>query len=256
MKSARAITTAQAHDLPATHRGVGFPHAFHAILEHLPLSLSRQPSTPLRVLALMAISASLRSRALVLTTEQRRALILMMELGALLNNRFDGDSYDPGAVRRILAWFRRSRFRPLVTHHIAQLRNTERNRPHPHDGLEVIRLYRERVNLLSLATLWSIASNTDPANTMARLGCQNDLNLHFRTIMLIQLIDDIIDRRHDARRRLPSFASPPDSAPEKWRTIIHGYATHEVTGNLPPRVTLAACKRIALLLTRLAAPRR
>jgi hypothetical protein len=256
MKSGNPVAPTRPHAVICPDHGVRFAHAFAAFMRNFPLFFSRQPTTPLRVLALVAISTSLRSRALLLTNERRQALVRVMELGALLNNRFDGDPYDPGTVRRILAWFRDSTFRPIVAHYLSQLRKTENNRPLHGDEVGSIKSYREQVNRLSLATLWAIASGTDPVTSAAQLRYQNDLGLHFRIIMLIQLIDDIIDRGRDTRRQLPSFTSPPDADADQLRTIIHGYANHGLTGNLPPRVTLAAFKRIALILIRLTAPRR
>lgn len=199
--------------------------------------VARQPATPLRVLALMAITAALRSRGIVLGPDRRRALIEAMELGALLNDRFDGDPHDPEELRARIHWFARSEHRNLVRSYARRLRRLERSRPDSKERGPAIQRYREGVNSVSLAMLWALGHSRTLGIAELEIQRESDLQLLFQIVMQAQVIDDMLDVRKDRRRGLPSFATggPP------LQDIVSIYADAE-----PLRLDRNFCLRVAL----------
>lgn len=223
------------------HAWLGLPAALVATLANLPQLVSRQPGTPLRVLAVIAITAALRSRGVKLRPDLRHAVIAAMELGALLNDRFDGDASDPNALRRQVVWFAQSPHRNVVWDYAKRLRRYERARPDPNAPAPIVRCYRENVNRVSLALLWALASGTTLADAELETRQTEDLRLLFNLVMLTQVIDDVWDVHHDRRRRLPSFAAGPAATVVMLRAAVRSY-----TADPPLRLNRNFCLRLAL----------
>jgi hypothetical protein len=160
------------------------------------------------MLSLIAITAALRTRGIIMCKERRQAVIDAMELGALLNDRFDGDPYDPKHLRGLINGFARSMHRDVVWSYAKRLRQLEHSRPAPadHDRMEV-RLYRENVNSISLAMLWALGRARTLRIAESEIEQERDLRLLFQIVMLAQVIDDVSDFHEDQRRELPSFVT-------------------------------------------------
>jgi len=204
--------------------GYGIPATAAAFAMNLRFFATKRPGTPLRVASVIAIDAVLRGRGKSLKSAQRRAVIEAMELGALLNDRFDGDLYPAQALRSAVSWFRNSSSRELVKNYAKLLRLYERGRPQREEGLAAITSYRENVNRLSLAMLWALASDTSLEAAQREIHSDNSLQLLFRIIMQCQLIDDVLDIRKDRLQRLPSFATTRDATALSLRKLVSFYS--------------------------------
>lgn len=190
------------------------------------------------MLSLIAITAALRSRGIVLSKERRQAVIDAMELGALLNDRFDGDPYDPKDLRDRINGFAKSAHRDVVWSYAKRLRQLEYSRPAPadHDPMAV-RQYRENVNRISLAMLWALGRAVTLRIAESEIEQESDLRLLFQIVMLAQVIDDVLDFHEDQRRELPSFATCGASP----RKMIDFYADAE-----PMHFNRCFCLQVAL----------
>jgi hypothetical protein len=221
----------------AGHGWLGIPAAVVAFVANLRFLSSRQPGTPLRMLSLIAITAALRSRGIVLGPDRRQAVIEAMELGALLNDRFDGDAYDPEELRVRLTGFTRSEHRDVVRSYVKRLCRLERSRPDPADSSTAVRRYRENVNRVSLATLWALGCARTLGIAELEIERETDLRLLFQIVMQAQVIDDVLDVSEDRRRGLPSFATEGASL----RETVSIYADGETL-----RFDRNFCLRVAL----------
>lgn len=155
--------------------------------------------------------------------ESRLAIVELMELGALMNDRFDGDAYDPAAIRVSIGWFAGSPYRELVWEYARRLRRLERTRPGDDDGFAAVKIYREQVNRVSLAALWAIGHGKTLAMAELDLERETDLQELFEIVMLVQVIDDVSDVCEDRDRGLPSFATGPDVTTALLRELVAAY---------------------------------
>jgi hypothetical protein len=176
--------------------------------------------------------------------QRRRDLIEVMELGALLNDRFDGDPCDPVEIRQCVSWFAISPSRNLVWMYAKRLRHLELTRPAPGSPASVVRAYRENVNNLSLAVLWALASSQPLSSAEREIDREEDLQLLFWIVMLTQVIDDVLDSRHDRSRGLPSFAT----AANVDRSSLRGFVSTYV-GPSRWKADAQCCLRVALWMS-------
>lgn len=184
----------------------------------------KHSETPLRALSLIALSASLKARGMALDTCSRQCVIKAMELGARLNDRFDGDPYDPVELRERILWFSPSPHRKAVRRYVGRLRSLEGDRPGIFSKSAEMQSYRESVNRTSLALLWAIASNVSLDQAEVEIRRETDLRLLFHIVMLAQVIDDVLDVRKDHLRCIPSFATASDANSRAIREIIPHYS--------------------------------
>lgn len=223
------------------HGWLGIPFAVAAFAMNMRFFAARQPGTPLRVLSLVAIDAALRARGIMMMPDRRRAVIEAMELGALLNDRFDGDALNPEALRASVAWFAHSAHREVVWNYARRLRRLERSRPDARDCATAVRRYRENVNRVSLAALWALARTRTLAIAELEIEREADLRLLFQIVMQTQLIDDVLDVRQDRRRGLPSFANGAEVTAASLRGLVSVYSD-----STPIRLDRNFCLRVAL----------
>ena len=228
-------------EVPAGHGWLGIPSALAAVAVNVRWFAARRPGTPLRVLSLIAIDTALRSRGIIITPDRRQAVIEVMELGALLNDRFDGDAHDLHALRASVAWFARSAHREVIRSYVKRLRRLERTRPDPAQGMTAGIHYREGVNHVSLAVLWALARGRSLAAAEMEIVREADLCLLFQIVMQTQLIDDVLDVRQDRRRGLPSFASGPEVTAASLVEMVSVYADPTPVG-----LNRNFCLRVAL----------
>ncbi len=244
MKPATAAVARQPQnriEIPAGHGWLGIPSALVAIAANVRLFAARQPGTPLRVLSLIAIDTALRSRGIIITPDRRQAVIEAMELGAQLNDRFDGDAHNPQALRARVVWFARSAHREVIRCYVKRLRRLERTRPDPDQGAPAVTHYRESVNRVSLAVLWALARGKGMAIAEMEIEREADLRLLFQIVMQTQLIDDVLDVRQDRRRGLPSYANGPEVTVASLCGLVAAYSDPR-----PIRLNRNFCLRVAL----------
>lgn len=236
--------------------GFGIPAAASALAMSLRFFATARPGTPLRAASLIAIDAVLRGRGKSLKPDQRRAVIEAMELGALLNDRFDGDLYPKQKLRSAVSWFQNSSSRELVKNYAKLLRHYERDRPQREEGLTAITRYRENVNRLSLAMLWALATNTSLESAQREVHSDNSLQLLFRIIMQCQLIDDVLDIRKDRLRSLPSLATTRDVSALSLRKLASFYSGVRSDAHARDSClwlalqSMATCARLVILVFR------
>lgn len=223
------------------HGWLGLPSALAALAANGRLFVARRPGTPLRVLSLIAIDAALRARGITMTPDRRQAVIAAMELGALLNDQFDGDPHDPEALRARAAWFESSTHREVVRDYLKRLWRLERTRPDPEGCVAAVRRYREGVNGVSLAALWALARGRSLAIAELEIEREVDLRLLFQIVMQTQLMDDMLDIRQDRRRCLPSFATGSEVTADSLRGLVSVYSD-----STPVRCDRHFCLRMAL----------
>lgn len=226
---------------PAAHGWLGIPYILAALGANSQLFLARQPATPLRVLALIALGVALRSRGLKMGADLRRAIVEALDFGALLNDRFDGDVHDAAALRAKISWFANSGYRKVARYYAKRLRHLERSRPAICEGLAAVKCYRENVNHVSLTFLWALARDVNFADAELEIRQETDLRLLYQMVMLSQLIDDLIDVRQDLCRCLPSFATGPDVTLASLCTLVSVYSESN-----PIRADRHFCLRVAL----------
>jgi hypothetical protein len=171
----------------------------------------------------MAISAALRSRGITMDDNCKRAVIETMELGAHLNDRLDGDPHQPSDLRKCISTFSRTIQRDCICNYIKRLRFLERSRPGPDADISSVKIYRENVNHVSLATLWAIASQRPLDMAEQEIRQETDLFILFRIVMTTQIIDDLLDIKKDRNRGLPSFATAVGTNSSALRSILNSY---------------------------------
>lgn len=223
---------------------LGIPAATAAFFGNAHLFFARLPGTPLRVLSLMAISAALEARGIPLDATRKRALIDTMELGAHLNDRFDGDPHNPADFHHYISSFSRSFHRDCICSYIKRLRHFERKRPVRTASAREVRIYRENVNRVSLATLWAIATQGPIDVAEREIRTAADLRILFRIVMIAQIIDDVLDIRKDRKRGLPSFATANDSNSHELFATVKSYS-HPAPLGLHPHFCLHFLLRTA-----------
>ena len=193
----------------------------------------RQPGTPVRWLCLRAFCYLAASSQRSLSHTQLDTLTQTIELGVYLNRCFDGKR--TFTARRYKTLRRGLPDKPLQTY-LRELRVCERDRPRDGNWTR-IRAYRREVLRISLGVLHNLAG-LPTRQVLLPLVC------------LIQLTDDIIDRKIDARLSLPTLMHPgAPSAPEQARELWQELKGNHEAGDEP----LVAVGFLVYLLCRLMA---
>ena len=174
------------------------------------LLLFARPKTPLRVLCAVTFDTMHRLRTSKrLPYSSQITLLALLDLGALMNARLDQKRFDERDYDVLQDKLTAAGLAELADDYLARLHAIEQCRPQP-DGnnqrhREVVS-YRESVIRISLAAVVSISFDCDRIDEGldAILG-DDDLQLVFKIVMLIQVIDDVLDYKKDAAAGLPSF---------------------------------------------------
>lgn len=186
------------------------------MLSLLPAPGRESPKTPIRWLCIRAFSylGLVERRSLDSITLDR--LCQAMELGIFLNRCFDGKSSFCSARYRDLR-------RPLphspTQEYLRELRGLEQEQPDLSAWKDVYQ-YRRGVLKVSLSYLF----------TLAKL---RDRSVLLPICSLVQLIDDVLDRKTDSQLKLPTFITadgPAASALAKgfWRELRDGREPDEM----------------------------
>lgn len=207
-------------------------HAISSFLRGLPLFLARRPRTPLRVLCIMAFDLLHRlGHAAPLARDRIRTLAALLDFGACANAVFDNKNCCRHEYHRTLRLLEEVGIGPEAAEYLRRLRDLEAVRPSPGGDdrrLREVARYREDVVRLSLGMVAAIAEGRPSLHESIRAtGCQGDLNLLFRIVMLCQIIDDVLDYRRDLSGGLPSFLTAADSLPKSFeftRLAAQAYA--------------------------------
>lgn len=199
----------------------------------LSLFLGTSPRTPLRVLCIVALETVcvLRSSR-PFSHQERHELATLLDFQACTNAVWDRKPLHIAnyhALRQRLEDVGRG---GLVAAYLSHLEELETRRPlagGDRHRCDEVRLYRESVVRLSLATLLAMTSNARSVDAAIRLTyVERDIATLFQLAMLCQVIDDALDYNEDLPSGLPSFLTASASLPEAmaWTAnAVRSYAT-------------------------------
>jgi hypothetical protein len=193
--------------------------ALACLLRALPLFFGATPKTPLRVLCIIALdTVHVVRNGRPLSRSRCKQLAAFLDFQACANAVWDGKDLCAPEYRALRQRLETAGLGVWITEYLGQLRELETQRP-PIGGdlqrFDDVRLYREAVARLSLATVTAIALNADCLDEGVRATyCDGDVAALFRMAMQCQIIDDIIDYRKDLSAGLPSFLTACASLPQ------------------------------------------
>jgi len=148
-----------------------------------------------------------------------------------------------------------------VEEYLSRLQHLESRRPSiggDDRRFDQVRLYREGVARLSIATAAAIALNDHCRKQDIRAAhCDGDVDTLFRILMQCQIIDDVMDYEEDRSARLPSFLTASASLPQAIQLTAgasrdYAAARESSSGNIfPLRVALTIASAATQLIIRL-----
>ena len=179
-------------------------------LRGLPLFFCAAPSTPLRVLCVIALdTVHMLRTARPLPRSRCKQVAAFLDFQAGTNAVWDGKDLCAPEYRALRQRLEMAGLGPWITEYLSRLRELETRRPRIGGDLQCfddVRAYREAVARLSLATITAIALNADCLDEGIRATyCDTDVAALFRMAMQCQIIDDVVDYREDLSAGLPSF---------------------------------------------------
>jgi hypothetical protein len=180
------------------------------LLRSLPLFFSPAPATPLRVLCIVALDTIHVLRySQPLSRQRRKALGTFLDFQACTNAKWDRKQLCAAEYQALRQRLEKAGLGVWVTEYLNRLGELETRRP-PVGGdrrrFDDVRLYREAVARLSLATITAIALNAECLeDAIQSTYCESDVAVLFRMAMQCQIIDDVVDYGEDLSARLPSF---------------------------------------------------
>ena len=189
------------------------------LLRSVPLFFSAAPRTPLRVLCIVALDTiHVLRHSRPLSRQRRQELATFLDFQACTNAVWDrkplcAEEYQAQRLR-----LEKAGLGPWIAEYVVRLRELESRRP-PVGGdrqrFDAVRLYREAVARLSLATITAIALNAEGLDEGIRAtDGDDDLASLFHMAMQCQIIDDVVDYDEDLRAGLPSFLTACASLPQ------------------------------------------
>jgi hypothetical protein len=189
------------------------------LLRGLPLFFRTAPRTPLRALGIIAldtIHVVRRSQPLPRTTISKMAMFLDFE--GCSNAAWDRKNLCEAEYQAIRQRLEQAGLGWSIEKYLARLRHLEERRPligGDHRRFDEVRLYREAVARLSLATVTALALNAEDLDEAIRATHgDSDVETLYRIAMQCQIIDDVLDYREDVAAGLPSFLTASASLPQ------------------------------------------
>jgi hypothetical protein len=186
------------------------------LLRGLPLFLGAAPATPLRVLCIVALDTiHLLRYSQPLSRHRRKALGTFLDFQACTNAMWDRKPLCAAEYQALRQRLEKAGLGVWVTEYLNRLGELETRRPAvggDRRRFDDVRLYREAVARLSLATITGVALNAECLEDAIRSTyCESDVAALFRMAMQCQIIDDVVDYGEDLSAGLPSFltASAP-----------------------------------------------
>ena len=234
-----------------------------SVLRGLPLLFRSTPKTPLRVACIMAFDMLHQLRTSKrLPPDRVRSLAVLLDFGATVNAAFDGKSYSQDEFRRTRKLLDAAGLNKTVADYWTKLQELELRRPSAFgDRLQCrkVQLYREDVVRLSLGVLTATTfgyANVDEGVHAVRTDV--DLQMLYRIVMQLQIIDDVMDFAKDNAKRLPGFLTASESLQESFQLTQHATRSYAITEGaiqteslLPLRIALFVVSAITRLLVTL-----
>ena len=189
------------------------------LLRSLSMFFCSSPRTPLRVLCIVALDTVRVLRySPPLSRRQRHELAALLDFQACTNAVWDRKHLSVADYEALRQRLESAGLGACVTAYLSRLGELETRRPtvggarHRFDD---VRVYRESVVRLSLATLLAMTTNTGSVEDAIRSTyCDSDVATLFQLAMQCQIIDDVLDYREDLSAGLPSFLTTSASLPE------------------------------------------
>ena len=189
------------------------------LLRGLSLFFCASPRTPLRVLCIVALDTIRVLRdSPPLSRQQRHELATLLDFQACTNAVWDRKHLCVAEYEALRQRLEHAGLGVWVAAYLSRLGDLETRRPavggdrHRFDD---VRVYRESVVRLSLATLIAMTSNGGSVEDAIRSTyCESDVATLFQLAMQCQIIDDVLDYREDLSAGLPSFLTASASLPE------------------------------------------
>lgn len=220
------------------------------LIRGLPLFFSASPKTPLRLLGIVALDTLHVLRwSRPLPRPRVHALAAFLDLAGCANQQWDRKQPSAAECLGLMQQLRRAGLGARASQYLDRLREIEVTRPSPggdHRRFDQVRLYREAVARLSIATAAAIALG-EPGDR------DENVETLFRILMQCQIIDDRLDYEEDLAAGLPSFLTALVSLPQAialTATTARRYAATPTirTGRLRGRARAAFPLRVALWL--------
>lgn len=233
--------------------------AIGCLLRGLPLLLRPAPATPLRALCLVALDTlHVLRTSQPLSRARLDELATFLDFQAGMNALWDCKTVRAADCRAMKDRLEKAGLGWWADEYLTRLSEIEGHRPaiggdrqRCHD----VRLYREAVIRLALATVTAIALEADSLNEgIDATHHDGDVTTLFRLAMQCQIIDDILDYGVDLAAGLPSFLTAsalPPQAVSATADAARSYARHgghPVEGGVfPLRVALAIVTGLTML---------
>jgi len=229
----------------------------------LPLFFSARPKTPLRVLGVMTFDALHRlRRSTPLPVTRLKAVAALLDFSGCSNAMFDNKDYCRNEIRLTRQILDDAGLEMLVEEFLRRLSDLERKRPPALEGdsqFHAVMSYREAVIRLLLGAVATTALGKHNIEEGIRATySDDDLQILFRIVMQLQIIDDVLDYSNDMSAGLPSFLTASESLPEEIKRTDQaaiGYANTRdlayVSDAFPLRIALFLASTGAKTMTRL-----
>ena len=234
-----------------------------SLLRCLPLFCCATPGTPLRVLCIAALDTLHRLRhARPLPRRRISELAAFLDFQACTNAAWDHKRLCEAEYAAIRRRLEEAGLKVWIEEYLDRLRELERQRPSiggDDRRFNEVRVYREAVARLSLATVVAIALNARSLDEALRAtDGDSDVDTLFRIAMQCQIMDDVLDYTEDVSAGLPSFLTATASLPraiESTGNASRNYiVSRQSSGNaiFPLRMALFALTATTTLVLRVA----
>ena len=230
-------------------------------LRHLRLLVAASPKTPLRVLCIIALDTVHALRHSYPIPQKRiRHVAEFIDFQACTNAMWDRKPLCPQEYSAIRRRLETAGLEAYVLDYLGRLQELESWRPRvcgAPRNFEEVRVYREAVARVSLAAVAAVAFGSRLEHESRAIHQDSHMNTLFRIVMQCQVVDDILDYRHDLGTGLPSFLTATRSRAQAMgltATAARSYFMHSPRRRtaLPFRLALSVMSILTMAVIRLA----
>lgn len=234
------------------------------LLRALPLFFCEAPQTPLRVLCIVALDTlHVLRHSKALPKQRMHELATFLDFQASTNAVWDQKHLCNAEYETMRQRMERAGLCLCIEEYLERLGDLERRRPSiggDHMRFDEVRLYREAVARLSLATVAAIALNTGRVEEDVRVRQQDsDVESLFPIVMQCQIIDDVLDYTEDRAAALPSFLTSCASLSQAMALTARAARSYGASlnrpssdGVFPLRIALCVVTAVTKLVVRVA----
>lgn len=206
--------------------------AARCLVRGLPLFLRATPRTPLRVLGVVVFD-TLHALRTSQPMPRRRIgdLAMFLDLQGCANAEWDRKNVSGVEYRALRQRLVRAGLGSCVEDYLGRLEELEGRRPSiggDHRRFDEVRLYREAVARLSIATAAAIALHGGRLEEGIRAAQDDsDVDTLVRILVQCQIIDDVLDYADDMSAGLPTYLTACASLPQSMamtRAAVRSWA--------------------------------